>query len=419
MCYFLPVRPAAWRDFLYRGYAVVMIISLSRRIPLALVLLGGLCAAGQSQSDAIATYAHEGQEALASGKYAEAESDYSKLTAMEPSVAEFHATLGVIYFQQGDFEKAVSELHRALALKPTIAKVPGLLAMSLSELGRYQEALPGLQKAFRQSADLPIKRMAGLQLERAYTALQQDRNAVEAALEMEKTFPGDPEVLYNNERIYGNYAYLTIQKLKSAAPNSLWRHLAAAEAEESEANYVAAIEEYRLVLSMDAERPGIHYKLGRTLLAKWNSSQRPEDLAAAKEEFSLELKLDPANSNAAYEIGEMDLQAGQMNDAEAFFETAVKYHPDFPEAQIGLADVLASHSKWQEALPHLERAVALRPDDDVAWYRLSQIYRDLGDTAKQQKALATFKQLRSKSSTEQDTVPREVTQPKLDAGPTP
>jgi tetratricopeptide (TPR) repeat protein len=396
-----------------------MVSSLSYRIPIALILLVGTYGVAQSNANDIATYARDGQVALASGKYIEAESDYSKLTAMEPSVAEFHATLGVIYYQQGSFEHAATELHRALSLKPAISKVPGLLAMSLAELGHYQEVLPGLEKAFHQSTDLSIKRMAGLQLERAYTALQQDRNAVQTALEMEKSFGDDPEVLYNNERIYGNYAFLTIQKLKTAAPNSVWKHLAAAEAQESQDNYAAAIAEYRVVLSMDPGRPGIHYKLGRTLLDKWHASQQPDDLAAAKQEFGLELDLDPANSNAAYEIGEIDRQAGQLDDAQAFFEKAVIYHSDFTEAQIGLAVALSSRGKWQEALPHLERAVALRPDDDVAWCRLSQIYRALGDAVNQKKALAVFQQLRSKSSPEQDKVPREVTQPKLDSDPTP
>lgn len=396
-----------------------MLTSLSHGIPLAFLLLIGSSGVAQSNANDIATYARDGQAALASGKYAEAESDYSKLTAMAPSVAEFHATLGVIYYQQGNFEQAVTELRRTLSLKPTLPKVSGLLAMSLSALGHYKEALPGLEKTFHQSTDLPIKRMAGLQLERAYTALQQDRNAVQVALEMDKVFGDDPEVLYNNERIYGNYAFLTIQKLKTVAPNSAWRHLAAAEAQESQDNYPVAIAEYRVVLRMDPARPGIHYKLGRTLLDKWHTSQQPEDLAAAKQEFGLELTLDPANSNAAYEIGEIDRQAGQLNDAQAFFEKAVTYHPDFAEAQIGLAVVLSSRGKWQEALPHLERAVALRPDDDVAWYRLSQVYRALGDGPNQKKALAIFQQLRSKSSPEQDKVPREVTQPKLDSGPTP
>ena len=291
--------------------------------------------------------------------------------------------------------------------------------MSLSELGRYQEALPGLERAYRQAVDPPIKRMSGLQLERTYSALQLDRKAVEIALDLERIFGNDPEVLYYNERIYGNYAYVTVQKLVKVAPASVWRHQVAAEAQESQGNYVAAIAEYRTVLTLSPERPGIHYRLGRTFLSKWRATQSLADLDAAKDEFSLELQVDPNNSNAAYEIGEMYRMSGKLDDAQTFFEMAVKAHPDFPEALVGLANVLAAQSKWQEGLPLLERAVKIRPGDQVAWYRLSQACRAVGDAAGQKKALGVFEQLRERNLGERDMTVHEVTQQVLDSAAIP
>jgi tetratricopeptide (TPR) repeat protein len=393
--------------------------SVSHQLGISVLWLVGTWGLTQTSSSDFAKYSRDGQEAMAAGKYAEAEADYVKLAALSPSIAEVHATLGVIYFQQGKFEQAVTELRRALALKPSIPKADGLLAMSLSELGRYQEALPGLEKTYRQAVDLPIKRMSGLQLERAYSALQLDRKAVELALALERTFGDDPEVLYNNERVYGNYAYVTVQKLVKVAPTSVWRHQVAAEAEESQGNYVAAIVEYRTVLTLSPEHPGIHYRLGRTFLAKWRATQSLADLDAAKDEFSRELQVDPNNSNAAYEIGEMYRMSGKLDDAQSFFEMAVKAHPDFPEALVGLANVLAAQSKWQEGLPLLERAVKIRPEDQVAWYRLSQAYRAVGDAAGQKRALGVFEQLRERSLGEQDTTVHEVTQQALDSTATP
>lgn len=401
------------------SYPVVMRPSVSDKLCIPLLWLAGTWGLTQTPSNDFAKYSSGGQEAMAAGKYAEAEADYVKLAALAPSIAEVHATLGVIYFQQGKFERAVTELRRALALKPNIPKADGLLAMSLSELGRYREALPGLEKTYRQAVDPPIKRMSGLQLERAYSALQLDRKAVEIALDLERTFGNDPEVLYYNERVYGNYAYVTVRKLVKVAPASVWRHQAAAEAQESQGNYVAAIAEYRNVLALSPGRPGIHYRLGRTYLAKWRATQSLTDLDAAKDEFSLELQVDPNNSNAAYEIGEMYRMSGKLDDAQAFFEAAVKAHPDFPEALVGLANVLASQSKWQEALPHLERAVKIRPEDQVAWYRLSQAYRAIGDTAGQKKALEVFQQLHDRTLEERDMTPHEVTQQILDSATTP
>lgn len=384
-----------------------------------LLFLSGSSGFAQASSDTVESYSRNGQAALAAGRYAEAEANYVKLASLAPTVAEVHATLGVIYFQQGKFEQAVAELRRALKLKPALPKATGLLAMSLSELGHYEEALPALEKTFRQSTDLPIKRMSGLQLERAYTALQMDRKAVEMALELDRLFGDDPEVLYHNERIYGNYAFLTVQKLMKMAPDSVWKHQATAEALESQGSYVGAIAEYRAVLALDPGRPGIHYRLGRTLLGRWHATQLPADLEEAKKEFLLELESDPNNANAAYEIGEIYRQAGNLNEAKSFFELAVKSHPDFPEAQVGLANVLTSQDKWQEALPHLQKAVSMRQDDEVAWYRLSQVYRSLGNTEEQKKALSAFQRLHKRALEEQKVIPNEVTQQVLDPSATP
>ena len=124
-----------------------------------------------------------GERALAEGRYAEAEAAYEQLRQLSPGVAEVHGRLGLVLFQQKKFEQAVPELRQALKLKPGLPNTDVLLAMSLSELGRYNDALPGLEKGFRRSTDPALKRMAGLQLERAYTGLRRDIKAVEVALE--------------------------------------------------------------------------------------------------------------------------------------------------------------------------------------------------------------------------------------------
>ena len=287
-------------------------------------------------------YSEQGQRALAQGHYAEAEAAFEKLRELEPGVAEVHANLGVIYFQERKFEQAVPALRQALKLKPTLPKTERLLAMSLSELGHYKEALPGLEKGFRRSTDPAIKRMCGLQLQRAYTGLRRDSKAVEVALELNRLYPDDPEVLYHTGRIFGNFAFLNMQKLAQVAPASVWRHQAEAEAHESQGSYDAAISEYRQVLSADPHRPGIHYRIGRTLLARSRQSNTPEDAAAAAKEFEQELQVDPSNANAAYELGEMHRKAGEFDEAQNFFEQALQHYPDFEEAHLGLAAVLMS-----------------------------------------------------------------------------
>ena len=375
--------------------------------------------ASAQSADPVEKYSEQGQQALALGNYAEAEAAFEKLRELEPGVAEVHANLGVIYFQEKKFELAVSALRQALNLKPKLAKSATLLAVSLSELGRYREALPGLEKGFRESTDPQTKRMCGLQLLRAYSGLRQDRKAVEVALELNRLYPHDPEILYHTGRIFGNFAFLNMQELSQVAPASVWRHQAEAEAYESQGSNDAAISEYRQVLSVDPRRPGIHYRLGRTLLARSRQSNTPEDVTAAAKEFAQELEIDRGNANAAYELGEIHRNAAEFDDAQKLFEMAVQYHPDFEEAQLGLGSVLMSLQKPDLALPHLQKAVALDAGNEVSWYRLSQVQGMLGHESEQRKTFAEFQRLRNQKSSQQEAgkqifSPDEVTRQQLD-----
>jgi tetratricopeptide (TPR) repeat protein len=353
----------------------------------------------QSSTEAeIERYSQEGQKALAESRYPDAERAFEKLRSLEPDVPEIYANLGLIYFQQKKFEQAVPSLRHALKVNPALPKLDTLLAMSLSELGQYREALPGLEKGFHRSPDTAIKRMCGLQLERAYTWLHEDGKAVEVALDLDHLYPNDPEVLYHNAKILGNFAFLSVQKLARIAPNSVWRHQAAGEAYESQGSYVQAIDQYQRVIAIDPRRPGIHYRRGRTWLARSRDTGSIDDRNQAMKEFEKELELDSSNANAAYELGDIYRSSGQLNEAKDAFELALKSHPDFEEAHLGLAAVLMSLSQPGLALPHVQKAIALNHDNAVSWYRLARAEKALGNTAEAEKADAEFQRLRGKSS---------------------
>ncbi len=369
-------------------------------------------------SDDVERYAEEGQRALAQQNFAEAEHAFEKLRELQPGVAEVHANLGLIYFEERKYEQAVATLRQALKLKPSLQRSGTLLAISLSELSRYKEALPGLERGFRESKDADTKRMCGLQLLRAYEGLERDNQAVQVALELSRSYPDDPEVLYHAGKVYGNSAFLAMERLSKVAPNSVWRHQAAAEADESQGSYEAALAEYRQVLAIDPRRPGIHYRMGRTLRARSHDKTSTQDVAAAQGEFEQELQLDPNNANAAYEIGEIYRQAGRFEESQKLFELALKSYPDFEEAHTGLASVLISVKNPHDALLHLQKAIALNSEDEVAWFRLAHVERILGNDAEQQKARAEFTRLRhqfnQQKEVEPTVSPRDVTRQTVD-----
>ena len=367
----------------------------------------------------IQRWAQEGARALAERRYGDAEQAYEKLRNLSPGAAEIHAQLGLAYFQQGKFAQAATTFRQALKLKPTLPNLDVLLAMSLCELGKYEEALPALQKGFKRSTDAELKRSAGLQLQRAYTGLRQDDKAVEVAIELVRLYPKDPEALYHAGRLFGNFAYLNTIKLAEVAPDSIWLRLAAGEANESQGRSDAAIQEYKEVLALQPNRPGVHYRIGRILLAR--AKQSADDTASEAEalkEFEQELQIDQTNANAAYEAGEIHRKSARFDKALELFSQAVKHYPDFEEALVALGRTLMSLGKAEQSLAPLRKAISLNATNEVSWFQLAQAQRVIGNGAEQQKALAEFQRLReSKARPVESLSKREITKQTLDAKP--
>jgi tetratricopeptide (TPR) repeat protein len=383
--------------------------------PILLSCLSAALLLAQNDTANLEQLFERGERALSEHQYSDAEQIFKKLQQLSPGTAEVYGRLGLVYFQEGKFEQAVPVLRQALKLKPSLPNTDILLAMCQSELGQYEKALPGLEKGFH-SSDRALKRMSGLQLLRAYTGLQRDSKAVETALDLNRLYPKDPEMLYHTSRIYANFAYLKLRDLAEAARDSIWRHQAAGEAYESAGNFDLAISEYRQVLAQDPARHGIHYRIGRVFLSRARSGDSTSQNQALKE-FEQELALDPTNANASYEAAEIYRKSGQLEKALDLFTKAVEYYPDFEEAQLGLGGVLITLGKPAQSLPHLQKAIAIKPDDEVSYYRLSMAYKALGDVSEQRKALEQYQRLRARRQNqplERDLQRNEVTKQEID-----
>jgi tetratricopeptide (TPR) repeat protein len=153
------------------------------------------------------------------------------------------------------------------------------------------------------------------------------------------------------------------------------------------------------------------------MLAAWRLTRNPEGQVEAAREFEQELQSDPGNANAIYELAEIHRQHNELDQARQLFESALQYYPDFQEAHVGLAAVLMAQRKPDLALPHLQKAVALNADDEVAWYRLVLVEGQLGKVDERNKALVQVQRLRDQIGLQQGTsAPDEVTKQTLQPG---
>lgn len=384
---------------------------------LLVLLLASSFLAGQDASEEEAAgYAREGQRALAAGDYPAAQSSFEKLEKIAPNVAEVHASLAAIYFKERQYEPAVREIRTAQRLKPSLPRLDSLLGLSLAEMGELAQAVPGLEKGFKQTADDEVRRMCGLELLRVYTGLHRDADAMATALELNRIYPDDPEVLYHTGRVAGNYAYTLMEKLRTDAPNSIWMLQAQGEANESEKNYDVAIRLFQQVLAMDPRRPAIHYRMGRVYMAKFQSSHAAADRESARHEFEQELEIDPGNGNAAYELAQMSADDNNLDAARKQFEAVLARYPNFEQALVGLGGVLLESNAARDAAVVLNRAVKIDPGDEVGWYRLARAEHAVGDQEAAQKAMSTFQTLHASQPTQRASVSAdELTPQKLDA----
>jgi predicted Zn-dependent protease len=210
---------------------------------------------------------------------------------------------------------------------------------------------------------------------RCAMSLGQAETAVTALFLLNREFPHDPEVLYITTRYYGELASRASQELAATAPSSYQALELEAEAMESQNRWDDAGAVYRKILAQNPNVPGIHFRLGRVLLSKSQSSANTEE---AKTEFAEELKVDPSNAAAEFSLGEIARRAGQWSEAVPHFTNASKLDPGFAEAFLALGMSLNSAERYSEAVGSLERYVKMLPADPAGHYQLSIAYARTG-----------------------------------------
>jgi tetratricopeptide (TPR) repeat protein len=379
--------------------AVLLLLVGLRSTPVLAQVAGTSASQGKPQvsrgplSGDSAELAAEAQSALGKGDYAAAVTSLEKLARIQPGVAEVHANLAVAYYSVGRYGDAVKEGREALTLKPSLVHAHFFLGASLAEGGQCKDALPYLEKDYPRVAEPQLKRVLGTDAVRCNMVVNRPDSAVDVIRLLNRDFPDDPEVLYLSSQIYSELSTRASQRLLTAAPGSPQAHQLNAEVLEMQEKPNEAAEEYRKVLALNPRAPGIHYRIGRLLLAGPPGSTT---LGDARREFEEELTIDPNNASAEYELGEMARQARQWDHAIEHFARAAQLEPGFTEALIGLGKSLVSAGRAQEAVTPLENAVKLEPQNPNAHYQLSFAYRRLGREPEAQKELAAYKDTHEK-----------------------
>ena len=144
-----------------------------------------------------------------------------------------------------------------------------------------------------------------------------------------------------------------------------------------------AIEQYRIVLQLKPDLPGIHEAIGSSLLRSGKSAE-------ALPEFQAELELQPRSASVNTLLGQTLLLLGKNDEAEKALRSALLMDRPPPDAYRLLGKLDLHRNDDQAAVDDLTHYLSVQKDDATAWYLLSRAYRGLGRTQQMNQALSQF-----------------------------
>ena len=201
---------------------------------------------------------------------------------------------GIELFEQGRYTAAEAALE---GLPDKRARA--FVALARAATGRCGQAAGGLQAAFDEKSDRQVKRLAGLALARCRIAEKSFAGALSLLNLLASEFPDDGDVLYETARLHLKAWNDAVERMFDKAPASFRVNQLSAEIFEIRGRFSEAVAEYRRAVEKNPQAINLHYRLGRALLME---SHAPEALAAARREFEAELRLNPNDAVAEYQI---------------------------------------------------------------------------------------------------------------------
>jgi tetratricopeptide (TPR) repeat protein len=302
--------------------------------------------------------------------------DYSRAEQLLSENPEHLLLKGILQFHRGEYPAAEASLKQALENKED-PRGRTFLALAQAATGGCKEGRSELEQQFRQQHPSDLHRLAGLALSQCHLV---DNHVAEASRVLERLtslYPTDADVLYQSARLHMKAWNEVVFQMFQKIPSSFRVNQLSAEIFETQGKYTEAIAEYRKAIEKNPNALNLHFRLGRALLME---SHGAAALEQARQEFEAELRLNPRDAAAEYQVGQILVAQQKPSEAASRYERAVALSPQFPEALLALGKVRSDQKRHEESIELLQRAVELLPQSEAAHYALMIAYRNAGKT---------------------------------------
>ncbi len=214
-------------------------------------------------------------------------------------------------------------------------------------------------------------------------------SALSIAQQLKALYPDDPDVLYKRAELYTRLWNEAAGDLMQKHPESYRVHELAGEVYEAQGKSEQAMREYALALKENDRVAGLHYRIGQLLLQQGHADSEQKALA----EFQQELAIDPESASAEYAAGEAFRRRQDFQQASPHLVRAIELDANLAEAHIALAQVLLAEHDVDKSRQEAEIAVREQPENAKAHYTLMLAYRGEGKAEEASRELALFQHL--------------------------
>lgn len=309
-----------------------------------------------------------------------------EIISIDPKNPNAQGNLGVLLCFQGKYAEAIPHLRGALESQPDLWRIVALLGIAEKRTGDPRQGQNDLERAFSNLDDQKIRIQAGLELIELDSASAQFDKALSIAGKLEELAPQDPQILLVAYQLSRRMMDQSLLSMMVVAPDSAEMHMIMAGELGRQGDHSNAVTQYREAIRLNPALPGAHFELAEQLRTSSDAALN----AQAEDEYKAALRVNQYDELSWRQLGGILAAKGDFKRAEEHYNKALALQPKDSDAKTGLAIVLISLNRTNEAISLLESAVKDDPTNVVAHYRLSTLYRRAGRTADAQHELDTF-----------------------------
>lgn len=223
-----------------------------------LVLAAAALAGPSLQGDELAVKSQRAKQAMAAGRFEEAEALYRELVRALPGNAGMVFNLGLARYSAGRHQEAAGDFATAVKLDPKLGPAWLLLGMSRLKLEDPAGAAGPLERAVALEPANPIAR---LELGDALLKLGRPMEAARHFERLTELTPRDARAWYGLGAAYLALSRAAFERLEATAPESAFWYALLARSRAEQQQFRSAFHFYRQALALRPDLRGLHKAL--------------------------------------------------------------------------------------------------------------------------------------------------------------